>query len=189
MNYSYANHDAIADLVRTKRAGVDYQVVDVRDQDFRGGNIPGAIRAPSEQRTDDTVRALVERLDGIPTVVFHCTLSQVRGPKNARIYAEAVAARAAGAEAAASVRSNDEDPSASSTSTTTTTTTTTTTSSRPGAASSDQAFSGPNPFPNPQGRQQVLVLRDGFSNWQGLYRDDPQLVENFDARIWKDFSP
>ncbi|GAA5830491.1 hypothetical protein JCM3766R1_002741 [Sporobolomyces carnicolor] len=160
MNFAYINHDEVAALIKSRAVpGKDYQVVDVRDEDFRGGNIPGAINAPSEQRTEQTVQDLVTKLTGVPTVIFHCTLSQVRGPKNARIYAEAVAARAEQAS-----------------------------SSEPHSSTRDQNFS-PNPFPNPQGQQQVFVLRDGFGNWQGLYRNDPQLVENFDSRMWQDFSP
>jgi hypothetical protein len=65
----------------------------------------------------------------------------MRGPKNARIYADAVSARA------------EPTPAPDSTST----------------AASDQNFS-PNPFPNQAGKQQVYVLRDGFGGWQGLYR-------------------
>ncbi|GAA5989866.1 hypothetical protein JCM5350_006593 [Sporobolomyces pararoseus] len=170
MNYQYINHDEVAALIKSgAAAGKDYQIVDVRDEDFRGGNIPGAINAPSEQRTEQTVQDLVTRLDKVPKVIFHCTLSQVRGPKNARIYAEAVAARA-------------EQTSADSTTNSASTTKSTST------AASEQTFS-PNPYPNHAGKQQVYVLRDGFQGWQGLYRDDPNLVENFDSNRWKDFSP
>ncbi|GAA5941335.1 uncharacterized protein JCM15063_006442 [Sporobolomyces koalae] len=156
MNFSYVNHDQVAALVKSDAIpGKDYQVVDVRDEDFRGGNIPGAINAPSEQRTDQTVQDLVTKLEGVPRVIFHCTLSQVRGPKNARIYAEAVAARRR----------------------------------QPQEAANGDASISPNPFPHQSGQQEVLVLRDGFSNWQGLYRNDARLVENFDSKIWADFSP
>ncbi|GAA5902248.1 uncharacterized protein JCM6883_001345 [Sporobolomyces salmoneus] len=168
MNYQYINHDEVAALIKSGAVpGKDYQVVDVRDEDFRGGNIPGAINAPSEARTEQTVMDLVTKLDQVPKVIFHCTLSQVRGPKNARIYADAVAARTEQSSASPS------------------TSTTTTESSTP--ASSDQSFS-PNPYSNQAGKQQVYVLKDGFGNWQGLYRNDPQLVENFDSKIWHDFS-
>lgn len=39
MNYRYANHDEVAELVRNGKAGKDYAVVDVRDDDYRGGNM------------------------------------------------------------------------------------------------------------------------------------------------------
>ena len=65
-------------------------------------------------------------------------LTEVRGPKAARIYAQELDRQSASASAA----SNGEG----------------------------QAFS-PNPFPNAAGgKQEVLVLKDGFTGWQSLYR-------------------
>jgi hypothetical protein len=56
-----------------------FKIVDVRDDDYQGGNIPGAMNVPSRQmssRVDD----LVEELQGNEAVVFTCALSQQRGP-------------------------------------------------------------------------------------------------------------
>ncbi|PWN18553.1 hypothetical protein BCV69DRAFT_273442 [Microstroma glucosiphilum] len=64
-------------------------IVDVRDDDFEGGNIVGCINVPSTQMSDERVKELVKDLRDVPTVVFHCSLSQQRGPKAARIYSEA----------------------------------------------------------------------------------------------------
>ncbi|GJN94212.1 hypothetical protein Rhopal_007286-T1 [Rhodotorula paludigena] len=162
MNYQYLNHDQLAALVREGKSGKDYQVVDVR----------------------------------VPKVIFHCSLSQVRGPKAARIYAEALAE----AQAANNVPVPDSSASASSSTT------------AQSAADAARTFS-PNPYvqQREEGKQQVFVLRDGFSNWQGLHvclcggtgigrsvfglitlgveQKDPLLVENFDSRIWADYSP
>ncbi len=60
-----------------KVAGKDYYVVDVRDDDRIGGNIKGSHNAPSSQFYVH-VHDLVEKTKDIPTVVFHCALSQVR---------------------------------------------------------------------------------------------------------------
>ncbi len=65
----------------------DYLVVDVRDDDFAGGNIKGAINVPSRTFWD-TVDDLVKETKETKVLVFHCALSQVRGPKAARVYAE-----------------------------------------------------------------------------------------------------
>ncbi|KDQ09908.1 hypothetical protein BOTBODRAFT_506596 [Botryobasidium botryosum FD-172 SS1] len=73
--------------MRSKKANEDYIIVDVRDDDFIGGNIVGCVRSPSSVFLSD-VNGLVEKTKGIPKVVFHCMLSQARGPKSARIYAE-----------------------------------------------------------------------------------------------------
>ena len=62
-------------------------VVDVRDDDFAGGNIKGAVNVPSHTFYD-AVDNLVRETKDVKTLVFHCALSQVRGPKAARVYAE-----------------------------------------------------------------------------------------------------
>ncbi|KAF8315750.1 Rhodanese-like domain-containing protein [Cantharellus anzutake] len=67
---------------------IDYAVVDVRDADFDGGNIPNCIHIPSHL-FDERVDGLVERLKSTPLVVFHCYWSQQRGPQAARIFREA----------------------------------------------------------------------------------------------------
>ncbi|GAA5884262.1 hypothetical protein JCM6882_002200 [Rhodosporidiobolus microsporus] len=178
--YRYINHDELAALIKSSGpdgSGKDYQIVDVRDEDFEGGNIPGAIHAPSDARTDASVQKLVEQLTDVPRVIFHCSLSQVRGPKTARIYAEAAAAARAQSSSSSDVPAPDSSASSSSTTTT------------QAAADAARNFS-PNPYATEakEGQQEVLVLRDGFKNWQGLYKNDPLLVENFDSRIWRDWT-
>ncbi|KAI8324303.1 Rhodanese-like protein [Martensiomyces pterosporus] len=86
--------DQLATLVRdpTKRPGVDYLVVDVRDEDYKGGHIPGAVNVPAHE-IRDRAGELIDKYAKVPEVVFHCALSQVRGPKSARIYSEAVQQR------------------------------------------------------------------------------------------------
>ncbi|CAG7852199.1 SubName: Full=Uncharacterized protein {ECO:0000313/EMBL:CCA67661.1} [Serendipita indica DSM 11827] len=63
-------------------------VVDVRDDDYEGGHIKGCIHSPSAGFLDGGVESVREKTKETPVVVFHCALSQVRGPKAARIYAE-----------------------------------------------------------------------------------------------------
>lgn len=56
-------------------------VVDVRDDDFAGGNIPSAINVPSQRLLSHDQKALdglIEKTKGAEVVVFHCALSQVR---------------------------------------------------------------------------------------------------------------
>ncbi|KAG5177681.1 Rhodanese-like domain-containing protein [Tribonema minus] len=59
------------------------QVVDVRDTDFSGGHIKGALNRPVDLFEDiDDVDQFIKTLasQGKQKVVFHCMLSQVRGP-------------------------------------------------------------------------------------------------------------
>ena len=68
----------LRDLIKSpKTPGTDYIVVDVRDDDFAGGNIKGCLRAPFQQY-EAGLSQLVPKIKDLPTVVFHCTLSQVR---------------------------------------------------------------------------------------------------------------
>ena len=74
----YNNAQELAALIKSdKRPNSDYIIVDVRDDDFVGGNIKYAINSPSES-FEDQVKHLVEKTKQIPTVVFHCALSQQR---------------------------------------------------------------------------------------------------------------
>ncbi|BGP20724.1 hypothetical protein JCM10213_001032 [Rhodosporidiobolus nylandii] len=183
MNYTYISHSELEPLVK---AGAiqkgELAIVDVRDDDREGGHIPGSIHAPSEERTDASVQELVERLKDARQVVFHCGLSQVRGPKAARIYAEAAAAARAFSSAPSAPSAPPADtivPSSSGSATDV------------AAAEAARTFS-PNPYPHArpkeEGKQEVLVLRDGFKNWQSLYKEDALLVEDFDPRVWPDFT-
>ncbi|KAG7101020.1 CDC25-like phosphatase YCH1 [Verticillium longisporum] len=60
-------------------------VVDVRDDDYIGGHIKGGINMPSAT-LDVMMPTLVRRMQGKKTVVFHCALSQQRGPSAALKY-------------------------------------------------------------------------------------------------------
>lgn len=55
----------------------DFVVVDVRDDDYAGGNIKGAINEPSQEFLKN-VDGLVRQTKDVPLVIFHCALSQVR---------------------------------------------------------------------------------------------------------------
>ncbi|KAJ2222802.1 Cdc25 phosphatase Ibp1 [Coemansia sp. RSA 1722] len=88
---TYLSADDLAKLVRdpTKIPGTDYLVVDVRDEDYRGGHIKGSINVPAHE-ISQKAPALVKQYEKVPLMIFHCALSQVRGPKSARIYGDAV---------------------------------------------------------------------------------------------------
>jgi len=108
----------------------DFVVVDVRDDDYIGGNIKGSLNYPSREFLMN-VDGLVRDTKQVPLIIFHCSLSQVRGPKAARIYSE--------------TRKNVLDKDI---------------------------------------QHEVAILRDGFSQFQVKYKDDPTLVENWDKDVW-----
>ncbi|KAG9101877.1 hypothetical protein FS749_002301 [Ceratobasidium sp. UAMH 11750] len=86
--FRYIEPAELSELMRSgKEPMTDYVVVDVRDDDFVGGNIVGCVRAPSNTYLA-TVNELVTKTKDVPKLIFHCALSQLRGPKAARVYAE-----------------------------------------------------------------------------------------------------
>ncbi|KAH8082000.1 Rhodanese-like protein [Cristinia sonorae] len=114
----------------------DYCVVDVRDDDRIGGHIKGSHNSPSSVFLDK-VNELVEQTKDVPVVIFHCALSQVRGPKAARIYSET--------RDLLQIDGKDS-------------------------------------------QHEVYILRGGFQDFQAKFRKDPELVEQWDAEIWGEWS-
>jgi rhodanese-related sulfurtransferase len=55
----------------------DFLVVDVRDDDYAGGNIKGCLHLPSRDFLMN-VDGLVKQTKEVPTVIFHCAFSEVR---------------------------------------------------------------------------------------------------------------
>jgi len=84
------NQELRALILSDKKPRKDYVVVDVRDDDREGGHIKHSHWAPSTSFYDN-VDELVKDNKDLETVIFHCAMSQQRGPKAARIYAEALA--------------------------------------------------------------------------------------------------
>lgn len=91
MPIKYITADELAAVIKdpAKKPGEDYLVVDVRDDDYAGGNIPGGRNIPSRDfhlHVNDLIKQAHEK--ELKLVVFHCSLSQQRGPKAARVYSE-----------------------------------------------------------------------------------------------------
>lgn len=79
----YINREALASKVRAKDEKL--AVIDVRDSDYIGGHILTAQNVPTSTH-DYRMPELVRSLKDKDVVVFHCALSQVRGPKSALLY-------------------------------------------------------------------------------------------------------
>mmetsp|Transcript_8199 Transcript_8199/g.16023 ORF Transcript_8199/g.16023 Transcript_8199/m.16023 type:complete len:140 (-) Transcript_8199:192-611(-) len=70
----------------------DIVVIDVRDDDWKGGNIKGSINVPSWRFPDKLEDLLKEHKDR-KAIVFHCMFSQQRGPRAARAFSQALASK------------------------------------------------------------------------------------------------
>ncbi|KAI1463080.1 Rhodanese-like protein [Daldinia caldariorum] len=89
-------------------------IVDVRDDDHIGGHIKSSLHFPSRS-LDATMPTLLRKLADKDIVVFHCALSQQRGPSAALRYLrekEAANAAAAAVKAAAEKKEAETEGSA-----------------------------------------------------------------------------
>jgi rhodanese-related sulfurtransferase len=77
------SREELASLIKDKNPSLS--IIDVRDNDYIGGHIAGGTNIPSDTH-DYKMPGLVRTLAGKETVVFHCALSQQRGPKAALRY-------------------------------------------------------------------------------------------------------
>lgn len=68
----------LADIIKSDKVPKkDFIVIDVRDEDYPGGNIKGSLNKPSNEFLDN-VDSLVKETKDIPLVIIHCALSQIR---------------------------------------------------------------------------------------------------------------
>ncbi|KAF7846132.1 hypothetical protein BT93_L5185 [Corymbia citriodora subsp. variegata] len=77
------SREELAGHVRNKSPTL--AVIDVRDSDYVGGHIAGGTNVPVNTQ-DYRIPELVRTLKDKDTVVFHCALSQQRGPRSALRY-------------------------------------------------------------------------------------------------------
>ncbi|KAI0903672.1 Rhodanese-like protein [Ustulina deusta] len=82
-------------------------VVDVRDDDHIGGHIRTSLHFPSAS-LDATMPTLLRKLADKDTVIFHCALSQQRGPSAALQYLREKEATASGSGGAKSTESGEK---------------------------------------------------------------------------------
>ncbi|MBW0513084.1 hypothetical protein O181_052799 [Austropuccinia psidii MF-1] len=85
--YTFAKSCSVAARIKEGQNNVHWAVVDVRDSDFIGGHIPGCHHVPSST-FGQKCPSLIEKLTDVKCVIFHCALSQQRGPQAAKLYAE-----------------------------------------------------------------------------------------------------
>ncbi|KAG0093838.1 hypothetical protein BGZ93_006586 [Podila epicladia] len=89
---TYVDSPVLEELLKdkTKVPRKDYLIIDVRDADYIGGHIPGCLNIPAHD-LPDKLPELIEEYKDVPQLFFHCALSQVRGPKAANRWSQAVA--------------------------------------------------------------------------------------------------
>lgn len=167
-------------------------VIDVRDDDYVGGHINSSIHVPSsslDYRIPEIVRTLADK----EIVVFHCALSQQRGPtaalrylrerdrgiKNGKVDREKgpprIGIRDGSIQKVASPATKEEELKAEIEKVL---------ESPESGANSGSGSKAPHREPKDQ---EVYVLDKGFVGWQEKYGNDERLTEGYVADIWTDY--
>ncbi|TGO82370.1 hypothetical protein BPOR_0847g00010 [Botrytis porri] len=143
-------------------------IIDVRDDDHIGGHIKHSIHVPSST-LDYKIPELVRKLKDKDTVVFHCALSQQRGPSAALRYIRE-RERIMGASAGMStgfvgeaMKKNKEAIE---------------------NKADDEEWEDVEEDSEKR-EQKVYVLDQGFVGWQEIYGEDSRLTEGYRKEIWE----
>jgi Cdc25 family phosphatase len=162
-NLSRVSREALAGLILSTPlaplSDSSIAVIDVRDSDHAGGHIQGSIHAPTPT-LDWRMPELVRQLRDKEKVVFHCALSQQRGPSAALAY----------------LRERERLVPA-----------TTEVESEKGVEDARSAEGGGavEKREEKEKRQKVYVLDGGFVKWQEKYGKDARLTDAYDEEAWK----
>ncbi|KAJ4361419.1 Cdc25 phosphatase Ibp1 [Ascochyta clinopodiicola] len=154
----YIDRETLAQKFSTTQAlPSNTAIIDVRDSDHIGGHIRGSTWLPSSQ-LDYKVPELVRTLKDKDVVVFHCALSQQRGPSAALRYMREKERLDPGAQVEGEGKVKQ------------------------GAGSgSEEGVEGKG-----EGKtQRVYVLKGGFTEWQEKYGEDSKLTEGYQKDIWE----
>ncbi|TLD36067.1 Cdc25 family phosphatase-like protein Ibp1 [Venturia nashicola] len=135
-------------------------VVDVRDSDHVGGHIAGSIHAPTPS-LDWKMPELVRTLKDKDVVVFHCALSQIRGPAAALRYLRE-RERLFGPSKSEGQHGDEEKE----------------------VDGKDGEISKSGEDIKKKGEQKVYVLDGGFVKWQEKYGKDKKLTDAYAEDVW-----
>jgi len=156
----FISREDLAKHMQTQSSGLPHNiaVVDVRDSDHIGGHIKGSTWVPSNE-LDYKTPELIRTMKGKDIVVFHCALSQQRGPSAALRY----------------LREKERlDP-------------TTWTESKGEVEEKGEQVEKKEEGEGSgkEKKQRVVVLRGGFTQWQEKYGADEKLTEGWQKDIWE----
>ncbi|KAK5939836.1 Cdc25 phosphatase Ibp1 [Knufia obscura] len=145
----------LANSLRQQQTASEVAVIDVRDNDHVGGHIKGSQWVPAHE-LDARMPELLRTNKDKQRVVFHCMLSQQRGPKAALAYARAKAY---------DVEKQKKEA---------------------GDQAKEEAELDEGEEKQKTGGQEICVLEGGFENWQSFYGEDKTLTEGYVSDLWAD---
>ncbi|KAF1946835.1 Rhodanese-like protein [Clathrospora elynae] len=138
-------------------------IIDVRDSDHIGGHIKGSTWIPSSQ-LDYKVPELVRELKGKEVVVFHCALSQQRGPSAALRYLREKGRLDPRSSTVSKGELHEEGV---------------------GGKAGEKEDEDEGGKGRDDRGQKVYVLKGGFTEWQEKYGQDNNLTEAYSKDIWE----
>ncbi|KAF2705632.1 hypothetical protein K504DRAFT_471618 [Pleomassaria siparia CBS 279.74] len=136
-------------------------IIDVRDSDHIGGHIKGSKWVPSSQ-LDYRIPELVRTLKDKEVVVFHCALSQQRGPSAALRYLR----EKKRLDPEGLVESKGD------------------VGGKEGGQGKEDGDDGKEDGKEKK-VQKVVVLDGGFTKWQEKFGEDERLTEAYQKDIWE----
>ena len=166
-------------------------VIDVRDDDHVGGHIKSSTHVPSSS-LDHRIPEIVRTMAGKDFVVFHCALSQQRGPAAALRYMEAKKSKLNG-----EIEKVTSPPAIGIKNGTIQKVSTPASKEQEVKREVEKALDASNigvdsgstqkdAPPDPK-EQEVYVLDKGFVGWQERYGKDERLTEAYAEDIWIDY--
>jgi len=148
----------------------DIAIVDVRDDDHIGGHIRTSIHAPSHT-LDTKIPELVRKLQSKEVVVFHCALSQQRGPSAALRYLRERDRLLGGVGQALKKDKLRGDGAGD----------------KGGEEDADGEWEDVDERKGEKEKEQkVYILERGFVGWQERFGEDSRLTEGYRKEIWRD---
>ncbi|RNF10950.1 As/Sb Reductase [Trypanosoma rangeli] len=95
-NYTYMDPSELVALLDDGERCASVAVIDCRDDDRAEGFIVGSVHFPSSSQLERRIHELAASLEeeGRTVIVFHCSFSQVRGPRAANRFAAALREKA-----------------------------------------------------------------------------------------------
>ncbi|KAL8917813.1 MAG: hypothetical protein Q9208_007742 [Pyrenodesmia sp. 3 TL-2023] len=167
----------LSSLLLSPTASASIAIVDVRDSDHAGGHIRSSIHVPSST-LDHRLPELVRTLRGKEKVVFHCALSQQRGPGAALRYMverERMLGRAEEEKVKVDKKVAEKGLSSEDV------------KSAVGDEGKMEKVEGTQEEEEEGKEQEVWVLDGGFVKWQEKYGTDDKLTEDYAPDIWNDY--
>ncbi|MCJ1225525.1 hypothetical protein MMC12_002174 [Toensbergia leucococca] len=151
-------------------------IVDVRDEDYVGGHISTSFHVPSSS-LDYRIPEIVRTFASKEIVVFHCALSQQRGPSAALRYLREREKKVKKHEISTMINEDQNLGPAEGV---------LQRGSERGDWAAKQDYTG-SPVEGSLKGQEIYVLDGGFVRWQEKYGRDERLTKAYAADLWADY--